>query len=171
MALVPLYLVEPKARARARQAPAPIRPRQARRPADETPVAPLYATPSPARATAPTGLTVEPPPAAVADGVGLGRALRFGGVGCDRPDLAGLSAAERDRCAERLGAGAKTAAYLGQGLSRDKQRMLDKAAAEKEAYIKYRNAPVPPGLSGSGAAGGLTGLGDTAHGKDNTHHF
>lgn len=168
--LAPLYLVEPRPRARSRQAPAPVRPRQAHRQTEAAPIAPLYVAPQPTQ-TAPApnpAPSVSALPAA--PGFPLGRALKFGGVGCDRPDLAGLSGAERDRCAERLGAGARTATYLGQGLSRDKQRLLDKAA-EKDAYIRYRNAPVPPGLSGSGAAGGITGLGDTAHGKDNTHHF
>jgi hypothetical protein len=167
--LAPVYLVEPKPRGRSRQSPAPVRPRQARRLQDASPVAPIYVAPQAPQAVPAPGPSAEAAPAVPSPQ--LGRALKFGGVGCDRPDLAGLSAADRDRCAERLGAGARTAAYLGQGLSRDKQRLLDQAAAAKEAYRKYRDAPMPPGLSGSGAAGGITGLGDTAHGKDNTHHF
>jgi hypothetical protein len=165
VSLAPLYLVEPTPRARSRQVQAPIRPRQARRPADDTAVAPLYAGPSSGRAAsggaADVGVGAHPatqPPGTTAE---LGRALRLGGVGCEAPNLVGMTQAERDRCDERLGAGAKAAAYLGQGLSREKQRQLDQANARKEAYRKYRDGPMPPGLSGSDAAGGLTGLGDS----------
>lgn len=167
--LAPLYLVEPRPKARNRQAPAPVRPRQARRHTAPAPIAPLYAAPQPAQTAPAPNPSASPLPAV--PGIPLGRALKFGGVGCDRPDLAGLSAAERDRCAERLGAGAKSAAWLGQGLSRDKQGLLDAAGARKEAYRKYRDSPMPPGLSTSGAAGDMTGLGDTAHGADPNHRF
>jgi hypothetical protein len=158
--LAPLYLVEPRPRAPSRQAPASIRPRQARRLAEAAAVAPLYAAPSPGPAPAAPGASVEAPQPP-GPRLKLGRALRFGGVGCDSPNLVGMTQAERDRCAERLGAGARTSSYLGQGLSRDKQGLLDQAAARKEAYRKYRDAPMPPGLSGSDAAGGLTGLGES----------
>jgi hypothetical protein len=157
--LAPLYLVEPKPRARPRQTAAPIRPRPARRRAEDAAVPPLYAAPQPTRPQPGAEFQLAPqPPAPTAE---LGRALRFGGLGCNSPNLAGLSDAERDRCAERLGAGARSAAYLGQGLSRGKQGLLDQAAARKEALRKYRDAPMPPGLSGSDAAGGLTGLGES----------
>lgn len=174
--VAPLYLVEPRARARAREAPAPIRPRRARTLPDEaTPVAPLYAAPATGR-TGPgpaqgVGIETHPGPQPPGTQAELGRALKFGGVGCDSPDLVRMTPQERDRCAERFGAGAKTATYLGQGLSRDKQGLLDAAAARKEAYRKYRDSPMPPGLSTSGAAGGMTGLGDTAHGADPNHRF
>lgn len=171
--LAPLYLVEPKARSRSRQAPAPIRPRQARRPAEDTSVAPLYAAPAPGRAATgdgPTvGVAIHPAPQPPGTKAELGRALKFGGVGCDTPNLVGMTQAERDRCAERFGTGAKTATYLGQGLSQEKQKLLDQANARKEAYRKYRDAPMPPGLSGSDAAGGLTGLGESRPTKE--HRF
>jgi len=171
--LAPLYLVEPKARIRSRQAPAPIRPRQARRPAEDAPVAPLYVAPQPGRAEAGAGSALgvanHPAPQPPGTQAELGRALKFGGVGCDSPSLVGMTQADRDRCAERFGAGAKTAAYLGQGLSKEKQRLLDQANARKEAYRKYRDAPMPPGLSGSDAAGGLTGLGESRPTTD--HRF
>jgi hypothetical protein len=170
--LAPLYLVEPKPRTRSRQAPAPIRPRQARRQVEDVPVAPLYAVPAPGPAKpgagAAMGIGVEPHPTTQPPGTQaeLGRALKYGGVGCDAPNLVGMTQTERDRCAERFGAGAKSAAYLGQGLSKEKQRLLDQASARKEAYRKYRDAPMPPGLSGSDAAGGLTGLGEARPTKD-----
>lgn len=171
--LAPLYLVEPKPRARNRQVQAPIRPRQARRPSEDSPIAPLYAAPATGRAAAGSGLGIgvetHPAPEPPGTQAELGRALKFGGVGCDTPNLVGMTPAERDRCAERFGAGAKTAAYLGQGLSRDKQRLLDQVAASKEANRKYREAPMPPGLSTSDAAGGLTGLGESK--PTNKHPF
>ena len=171
--LAPLYLVEPKPRARNRQTPAPIRPRQARRPSEDSPIAPLYAAPVTSRAAPGSGLGVgvgtHPAPEPPGTKAELIRALKFGGVGCDTPDLVGMTRADRDRCAERLGAGAKTATYLGQGLSKDKQRLLDQAAATKEANRQYRDAPMPPGLSTSDAAGGLTGLGESK--PTNKHPF
>lgn len=152
--VAPLYLVEPKARQR--QA-APIRPRPARLPLSAAPIAPLYAPPAPSPAT---GFVVTAPPAPSAQ---LSQTLRRGGVGCLNPDA--LSPAERDRCLERLGDGSRGAAYLGQGLSAGKQREFDAIAAQKRAYRAYKEAPMPPGLSTSDAAGGIAGLGDTGHGK------
>lgn len=175
--VVPVYLTEPKARARTREAPSPVRPRQARRPLEPLPLAPLYAPPAPGagagRVGSGQGVAIEAhpgpnPPGTQAE---FGRALKFGGVGCDSPDLVRMTRQERDRCAEQLGTGARTAAYLGQGLTRDKQAALDAIAAHKEAVRKYKEAPIPPGLATSGAAGGITGLGDTAHGDDPTHKF
>jgi hypothetical protein len=173
--LAPRYLVEPTPRTHSSQAPTPIRPRQAHRPAAHAPVAPLYAAPAPGRSEPGSGVAlgigVEAHPATQPPGTKdeLGRALKFGGVGCETSSLVGMTQAERDRCAERFGAGARTAAYLGQGLSRDKQRLLDEASARKEAYRKYRDAPIPPGLSTSDAAGGLTGLGEAR--PTNKHPF
>lgn len=157
--LAPLYLVEPKLRSRQ----APVRPRKARRPAEDTAVAPFYTAPAPGRAgpgaARGIGIGSHPAPQPAGPQAELGRALKFGGVGCDNPRLVGMSQAERDHCAERLGDGAKTAAYLGQGLSKAKQAEFDAISTYKEAVRKYQEAPIPPGLSTSDAAGGLTGLG------------
>lgn len=173
--VVPVYMVEPKVRARAREAPPPIRPRQARRTLEPLPIAPLFAPPAtgPARVGSGegVGVAVRPGPNPPGTQAELGRALKFGGVGCETADLVRLTPQERDRCAERLGAGAKTAAYLGQGLNRDKQALLDAVAAHKEAVRKYKEAPIPPGLATSDAAGGIPGLGDTGHGANTDHRF
>lgn len=174
--VAPVYLAIPRRQAEDRRRETPIKPRPPRLSREPLPVAPLYAPPSPGRAASAgfgpvVGADTHPGPNPPGSQTELGRALRFGGVGCDSPDVVRLSRQDRDRCAERLGAGAKTAAYLGQGLNRDKQAELDAIAAHKAAVRKYKEAPIPPGLSTSGAAGGLTGLGDTAHGDDPTHKF
>ncbi len=174
--VAPVYLVSPQHHDRDRRAVSPIKPRPPRLSPEPLPVAPLIAAPAPGRpAAAPFGSVVgadaHPGPNPPGTQAEFGRALRFGGMGCDSPDAVRMTRQERDRCAERLGAGAKTATYLGQGLSRAKQAEFDAIAAHKAAVRKYKEAPIPPGLATSGAAGGLTGLGDTAHGDDPTHKF
>ena len=76
-------------------------------------------------------------------------ALRASPVGCANPDAVGLTRAEREACNEQFGKGAKTAAFPGLGLSREKQAAFDQAAAHKEACRAYRAAPgmtLPPPL-------------------------
>ena len=63
---------------------------------------------------------------------------------------------------ERLGQGAKDAPHFRSGLSTGKQALQDAADARRRAYRDYREGPIPPGLSTSDAAGGLTGLGGAA---------
>lgn len=159
--IAPLYLVETEPHKRRTREPIPAR--AVKRLTGPLPVSPLYAAP----ATANPGQgpwdvrdneSASLPPGGRAM---LSEALRKGGAGCQQADLVGLTARERAACDERLGAGAKTAAYLGQGLDAGKQKALDLAAARKAAYLRYRDAPIPPGLSTSNAAGGLTGLGET----------
>ncbi len=173
--VAPVYLARPRRHDRDRRTETPIKPRPPRLSHEPLPVAPLVAPPAPGRAVATlgpvAGADTHPGPNPPGTQPELGRALRFGGVGCDSPEMVRMTRQERDRCAERLGAGSKTAAYLGQGLNRDKQAELDAIAAHKAAVRKYKEAPIPPGLSTSGAAGDLTGLGDTAHGDDPTHRF
>lgn len=76
----------------------------------------------------------------------LGATLRRA-LGCANIASAGLSQADRDACLAQLGAGAKSAPYYPPGFSHEKQGELDRAAAAKEAYRKYRDAPMPPGMS------------------------
>ncbi|MFI4966814.1 MAG: hypothetical protein ACHP9T_15800, partial [Caulobacterales bacterium] len=78
-------------------------------------------------------------------------ALRQGSVGCANPSATGLNRAEREHCDETFGKGAKDAEFVGLGLNAEKQRLLDAAAAKKDAYRKYRDAPMTPGLAGSEA--------------------
>ncbi|WP_304188268.1 hypothetical protein, partial [Phenylobacterium aquaticum] len=151
--LAPFYLIEPEAKGRRTRAPLKThgsRPLEA-----ALPVAPIYAAPAdtrPNQAVAPGPVA----PASLTPGAQtpLGLVLRRGGVGCETPNLPGMTQADRDRCLERLGAGARLAAFKGLGLAKDKQAWLDGQAAAKDRYIKYRNGPLPPGLSTSDAAGG-----------------
>lgn len=161
--LAPFYLFEPDAKGR--RARAPLRARVSRPLEGATsPIAPIYAAPVVSPHGAPglmTGVAAadHPAPLPGAGGATLGMVLRKGGVGCATPDLPGMTQADRDRCLEKLGAGARQAAYKGMGLSKDKQAQLDAAAAAKARYIKYRDAPLAP----SDAPGGLTGLGGFPH--------
>lgn len=67
--------------------------------------------------------------------------LRQSAVGCANPNAVGLTRAERDLCDERMGKGAKDAAFTGLGLAADKQRLLDAAGARKESDYRYKHAP------------------------------
>ncbi|HPA39932.1 MAG TPA: hypothetical protein PLV04_14380 [Phenylobacterium sp.] len=153
--IAPLYLVEPQARQRRDRDR--IRPRAPKPITGPLPVAPLYAAPTPPATPTAGPWRVEE---AVGGAAQLSQALRKGGLGCTQADLVGLSPSEREACQARLAAGAKTAAYLGQGLNAAKQKTLDLAAERKAAYLRYRDAPIPPGLSTSNAAGGIAGLGE-----------
>lgn len=76
----------------------------------------------------------------------LGATLRRA-LGCANIASASLSQADRDACLAQLGAGARSAPYIPPGFSHEKQGELDRAAAAKEAYRRYRDAPMPPGMS------------------------
>lgn len=158
--LVPAYVLPARPRPRPEMAKRPQAsprapsPRLARRPAEEAPIAPLVLPQAP---------SARPPGPGALD-TGVREALRGGALGCANPDALGLDARARARCLERLGAGARETPFIPAPLSRDKQAEFDKAAARKAADRKYREAPIPPGLSTSDAPGGITGLGETGHG-------
>lgn len=85
---------------------------------------------------------VIPPPEPEVSRSELRAVLRTGPAGC--ANLAALSQAERERCTETLGAGARFAPYQGLGLAADKQQVFDRAAAARDADRRYRRAqPVP----------------------------
>jgi len=141
-------LIAPRfARPPAQAEPAPSRPLRARRAvaADRSPIPPLrlpesaIAPSAPAASTEPTMPTAPVAPARLKD------ALRRGPVGCANPSL--LSREERDACLERLGAGAKDAPFIEPPMSPDKRRAFDAAAAKKEAYRRYKEANMPPGVT------------------------
>lgn len=132
---------------RARDLPAHVKPLVA--PVAEAPAAP--SEPDPASPPAPEETTRRP-----GEFPDLTRALRTR-VGCANPAL--LSREEREACNARLGAGARDAPYLGDGLDRETARGLDAAAARKAADARYRSAPPTPP-----SAPGRTGSGQTAEG-------
>lgn len=124
-----------------------LRPRPSRLRPDDLSVAPLFAPQaSPPAPPAPT------PPSLTPD---LSAALRRG-LGCAH--ITTLSPEERDRCLERLGAGADKVVPLPLGTPVGKQRDFDAVAAHKAACRKYREG-MPPGLQAAGEAGMPAGLG------------
>lgn len=147
--VVPRFLPSPSERAAPTRTAAqrPLRPRQALRPATESTVAPLLtpAAPAPGRwaadqAGAPTGAA---PPASL----GLREALRRSAVGCANADTVILDKAERERCMEVFGEGAKDAPFIPPPMAPDKRRAFDAAAARKEANRRYREGNIPAGTT------------------------
>lgn len=151
MTMAPRITTTPQEVTRPRQQ---LRPRPSRSRPEDLSVAPLVvpqALPPAPPAPTPPSLTPQ-----------LSAALRRG-LGCANIASTGLSQAERDACLERLGQGAKDAPHFRSGLSAGKQVLQDAADARRKTYRDYREGPIPPGLSRSDAAGGLTGLGGTGH--------
>lgn len=73
------------------------------------------------------------------------RAALQGLVGCSNPEAAGLTAAQRAKCDERLAAGAKDAPFTGLNMDSQKLKDLDVSATHKEACRAYRaGGPQPP---------------------------
>lgn len=125
-----------------------IRPRRTLRLQEDPSVAPLVTPFAPDRPAAPPAPAVALPAPATPAGPAPGAALRLSPVGCANPQL--LSKAERDRCLERLGAGAKDAPYYEPPMSRDKRKAFNEAAASKQAYRKYKETNLPTGVSPGG---------------------
>lgn len=129
--------------------PAPIRlhRRVLRHAPADLPVAPLIAPePEPERRPerpAQPAQAVTPDPLAQ----NARQALR-GLVGCANP--AQLSREEREKCEEQLARGARQADFPGLGLEDEKGSALARAAARKEADVRYRNAPPPANRSRGG---------------------
>jgi hypothetical protein len=138
-----------------RARPAPIRLHRRPQPflPPDVQAAPI-APPAPAAATvapaAPRGpVAVHPSPLPEGPKGDTRAALRQSAVGCANPVATGLNRAERDHCAEVFGKGAKDAEFVGLGLSPEKQRLLDAAAAKKEADKRYKDSSVPFVVPGS----------------------
>lgn len=148
--VVPLYVPSPRSEQPApkRLVDQPIRPRRALRSEEDSSMAPLV-TPLAPRTAGPSEAPAATLPAPAAPvGPAPGAALRLSPVGCSNPQL--LTRAERERCLERLGAGARDAPFYEPPISRDKRRAFDEAAARKQAYRKYKEANLPTGVSPGG---------------------
>ena len=125
-------------------APTPIRlHRRKQRFADDLPIAPLVAPEAPKAATA-AQAGPPPGPGPIPPRSNVQRALRMGTAGCANAGAVGLTRAEREHCDEVMGAGARTAGYLGPGLALDKQQGFDRAAAAQRA----REGSIPAGVAG-----------------------
>jgi hypothetical protein len=127
--------------------PAPIRlHRRPQRFTAPLPIAPLPVPETPGSAPAKPGpVALHPAPLPEGPKADIRASLRKSPVGCANADAVGLTRAERALCDEALGKGAKTAAFLGLGLARDKQADFDAAAARKEADRRAREAPAVAG--------------------------
>lgn len=122
--------------------PAPIRLHRRPQPfAPPPPIAPLPAPAvQPSRPSAPGPVAIHPAPLPESPKSDLKAALRASPVGCANPDAVGLTRAEREACFEQLGKGAKTAAFPGLGLAREKQEAFDREAEHKEACRAYKGS-------------------------------
>ncbi|WP_447727834.1 hypothetical protein, partial [Enterobacter asburiae] len=75
----------------------------------------------------------------------LRTALRGSATGCVNADAVGLNRRERERCDEQFGAARAKGDPLS-GMDAGKRRALDAQAAAQEAYRRYQDAPMGPGV-------------------------
>lgn len=124
--------------------------RPPRNPSAPAPVAPLFIPPPkpadlPTQAAPAARATLTPAaPIASPDAV---RATLRTTLGCAEAQAVGLSQSERERCAERLGRGARDTTYLAPALSPAKRAALDQEAATREARKASIDRPIPPGAN------------------------
>lgn len=121
-------------------APAPIQPRPPARPAPAG--VPTLDVPG-AGQTKP-GTAIRPAPLPGDSAGGLKSALRAT-TGCLSADVVGLTRRERETCDERFGA-AKAKGDPLSGLDPAKRQALDAAAASQEAYRRYKESSMGPGV-------------------------
>lgn len=147
--VVPRFLPSPSERAAPNETAAqrPLRPRQAQRPAAESTVAPLLTPAAPAPGRSPADQAGAPATAVPPASPGLREALRRSPVGCANADAVILDKAERERCMEVFGKGAKDAPFIPPPMAPDKRRAFDAAAARKEANRRYRESNIPAGTT------------------------
>ncbi|MDP2258803.1 MAG: hypothetical protein Q8J89_03700 [Caulobacter sp.] len=142
----------------------PVRPRAVAVPAPSAapplPMAPVPAPAAPApapKAGAGSGGAVSGQGAGQPDG-DLRGALRGSTVGCANRTAVGLNRREIDGCDEKLGAGARDAAFIPAPMDRRKRDGFDARAAGKARDRAWREAPVPVGIDPKAAPGVITGL-------------
>jgi hypothetical protein len=161
-AVIPVLLVPRSPPAAGQQKPAPIRlhrrpqpflPPEVR-PAPIAPPAPAAGPPAPS-ARAPVTV-FHPAPLPEGPKGDVRTALRRGPVGCANQDAVGLNRSEREHCDETLG-NVKNAPTFAAGteMTADKKRILDAAAAQREADYAYKrnNTSPPPGQGAVPTAG------------------
>lgn len=124
-------------------APSPVLPFQVRQPARPAPAGvPTLSVPA-AGVTRP-GTAIRPAPLPGEAAGDLRSALRTS-TGCVSADAVGLNRREREKCDERFGA-AKPKGDPLSGMSAAKRRELDAQGAAQEAYRRYLDAPMAPGV-------------------------
>ncbi|KQV62905.1 MULTISPECIES: hypothetical protein [unclassified Caulobacter] len=144
--LRPERAVEPKPRAApaSAAAPSPVLPFQVRQPARPVPVGVPTLT-VPAAGVARPGTAIRPAPLPGEGAGDLRTALRGSATGCVSADAVGLNRRERETCDERFGA-AKAKGEPLSGMDAARRQALDAQAAAQEAYRRYQDAPMAPGV-------------------------
>lgn len=135
--IIPVLLMPKLPPSKAEQ-PQPLRLHRRPQPfAAPPPIEPLPVPAAPPTAPRPAGpATFHPAPLPEGPKADIRATLRVSPIGCANPEL--LSPAERDRCDEVFGKGAKTATLPGLGLSAVKQDDFDRQAERKDACRDYR---------------------------------
>jgi hypothetical protein len=123
--------------------PSPVLPFQVRQPARPAPAGVPTLT-VPAAGVSRPGTAIRPAPLPGEGAGDLRSALRTS-TGCISADAVGLNRREREKCDERFGA-AKPKGDPLSGMSAAKRRELDAQGAAQEAYRRYLDAPMAPGV-------------------------
>lgn len=125
-------------------APSPVPPFQARQPVRPAPAGvPVLSVP--AAGVARPGTATRPAPLPGEGAGDLKTALRGSATGCVSADAVGLNRREREKCDERFGA-AKAKGEPLSAMDAAKRQALDAQAAAQEAYRRYQDAPMGPGV-------------------------
>jgi hypothetical protein len=161
-AVIPVLLVPRTPPAAGQQQPAPIRLHRRPQPflppeVRPAPIAPPAPAPGPPAPT-PKGPVATFHPAPLPEGPkgDVKSALRHGPVGCANQDAVGLNKAERDLCDQKLGDVRNAPTFAtGAEMTADKKRILDAAAAQREADYRYKHDSTspPPGQGAVPTAG------------------
>ena len=129
--------------ASAASAPSPVLPFQVRQPVRPAPAG-VPTLSVPAASIARPGTAVRPAPLP-GEGAGDLRTALRSSTGCISADAVGLNRREREKCDERFGAARAKGEPLS-GMDAAKRQALDAAAAAQEAYRRYQEAPMGPGV-------------------------
>lgn len=122
---------------------APTLPFQVRQPARPAPAG-VPTLSVPAAGIARPGTAIRPAPLPGEGAGDLRSALRTS-TGCISADAVGLTRREREKCDERFGA-AKAKGDPLSGMSAARRRELEAQGAAQEAYRRYLDAPMAPGV-------------------------
>ena len=135
---------QPRPAAASAASPSPVLPFQVRPPARPVPAG-VPTLSVPATGIARPGTAIRPAPLPGEGAGDLRTALRGSATGCVSADAVGLNRREREKCDERFGAAVARGEPLG-GMDAAKRRALDAQAAAQEAYRRYQDAPMAPGV-------------------------
>ncbi|MDQ0464827.1 hypothetical protein QO010_002611 [Caulobacter ginsengisoli] len=140
--------------------PVPVQPRPTPAPPRGVATLPLPPAPAAPRGGASIGSGYAAVPAPPGPDLDLKKALRGFTPGCRDRDAVGLTRREREACDERLGRGSQTATFIPAPMDPAKRAGYDAQAAKDEAYRRYKQGNMPPGVTPGNDPGKNTGLGD-----------